>query len=248
MVAAGQHHRIGEQRQNVGLPRTRSNARLGGYDNGMSILRLAARSLLASIFVAEGVDTLRDPKPRAAATHDLIEPVAGAVDFLPDDPEHVARITAAAQITGGIALATNTFRRPAALALAGTLVPMSAAHRFWETTDPEVRAQQRVHLLKNLALLGGLLIAAADTEGRPGAAWRARHAAEHASLLAEHARQTAALRTALARQRARAATAEKRAGVEATARQAVRDVRVVSRAARTAGRLVRRAVAAALPW
>jgi hypothetical protein len=40
---------------------------------------------------------------------------------------------------------------------------------------------QRVQFFKNLSMLGGLLLAAADTEGRPSMSWRAHRAAEHAS-------------------------------------------------------------------
>jgi putative oxidoreductase len=39
---------------------------------------------------------------------------------------------------------------------------------------------QRVHFLKNLAMFGGLLIAAGDTAGRPSLAWRSRHAVQEA--------------------------------------------------------------------
>jgi uncharacterized membrane protein YphA (DoxX/SURF4 family) len=59
--------------------------------------------------------------------------------------------------------------------LAGTIVPTTyAGHRFWEESDPQSRSQQRIHFLKNLGLLGGLILAAVDTEGRPGLAWRAK--------------------------------------------------------------------------
>ncbi len=68
-----------------------------------------------------------------------------------------------------------------ALAIAVTLVPTTAAgHRFWEVTDEQERAQQRIHFLKNLGMFGGLLIAAGDTEGRPSLAWRSRHAVKTA--------------------------------------------------------------------
>lgn len=66
--------------------------------------------------------------------------------------------------------------------LAGTLVPTTlAGHRYWEIEDKQERAQQRIHFLKNLTMLGGLLIAAADTGGNPSLAWRSRHAARAAA-------------------------------------------------------------------
>jgi hypothetical protein len=67
-----------------------------------------------------------------------------------------------------------------------------AGHRFWEVQDKQERAQQRIHFLKNVAILGGLLITAADTAGRPSLAWRGRNAARAArhdvSLAARTAR------------------------------------------------------------
>ena len=68
------------------------------------------------------------------------------------------------------------FRRLAALALIGSIVPTTlGGHRFWEETDQAARAQQRMHFLKNLGLLGGLILAALDTEGEPSLGWRAKH-------------------------------------------------------------------------
>jgi putative oxidoreductase len=40
--------------------------------------------------------------------------------------------------------------------------------------------ERRIQFLKNASMLGGLLIAAADTAGSPSLAWRSRHAARTA--------------------------------------------------------------------
>ena len=45
--------------------------------------------------------------------------------------------------------------------------------------DPERRASERDDLVRDLGRLGGALLAAVDTQGRPGLAWRSKHAAEH---------------------------------------------------------------------
>ena len=75
-------------------------------------------------------------------------------------------------------LAVGRFRRLAALALIGSIVPTTyAAHRFWEEDDEVVRAEQKVHFLKNLGLLGGLVLEVFDTEGEPSLGWRARRRA-----------------------------------------------------------------------
>jgi len=76
--------------------------------------------------------------------------------------------------------------------LAATLVPTTAAgHRFWEEEDPAQRSNQRIHFFKNVSMLGGLIIAGVDTEGRPGVAWRARRAAQDARREARHLAATA---------------------------------------------------------
>ncbi|HUJ66530.1 MAG TPA: hypothetical protein VLX59_13380, partial [Acidimicrobiales bacterium] len=51
----------------------------------------------------------------------------------------------------------------------------------WEETDEATKAQQRIHFIKNLGLLGGLILAAVDTEGAPSLGWRARRRARRAS-------------------------------------------------------------------
>ena len=62
--------------------------------------------------------------------------------------------------------------------LAASLVPTTlAGHPFWAMPKEE-RAAHQTHFLKNLGLLGGLLLAAADTEGRPGLKYRTTHAVD----------------------------------------------------------------------
>jgi putative oxidoreductase len=61
--------------------------------------------------------------------------------------------------------------------LAAGLVPTTlAGHPFWGVPK-EQRAAHRTQFLKNVSLLGGLLLAAVDTEGKPSLGWRGRRAA-----------------------------------------------------------------------
>ncbi len=123
----------------------------------MSPTRRLARPLLASTFVAGGIDALRKPGPHVEAARS-----AGL-----DNPEKLARANAGVQVGAGLALATNRLPRLSALALAGSLAPTTyVAHPFWQEKDAEQKAVQRAQFLKNLALIGGLLLAAADTGGR----------------------------------------------------------------------------------
>lgn len=151
------------------------------------IMRRIARPMLAAIFVSGGIEQLRNPKPRMQAAEPVIDMTVGKVedklpDEVPTDTESLVKIDAAVKIGAGLALALNKFPRLAALLLAGSLVPTTAAgHRFWECEDPQERAAQRSHFFKNVGLLGGLMIAAGDTHGKPSLAWRTKHAASAAS-------------------------------------------------------------------
>jgi putative oxidoreductase len=164
----------------------------------MTVTRLIARPMLASMFVVGGLDSLRNAKEKAdaaAVVTDRIVPLAerAAPQLpIPSDPATLVRINGAAQVAAGLLLATGKAPRLTSTVLAATLLPTTAAgHRFWEVEDPAQRAGQKVHFFKNVSMLGGLMIAAVDTEGRPGVAWRARRAARDARREARHLAATA---------------------------------------------------------
>jgi putative oxidoreductase len=147
----------------------------------MPVLRAVARPMLASIFVLQGYDTLRHPERVSPKAEPVVQRVAERLPGVPDKTEQAVRINGAVQLVAGSLLALGRFPRLSAFAIAATLVPTTlAGHRFWEVEDKQERAQQRIHFLKNLTMLGGLLIAAADTAGSPSLAWRGRHAARSA--------------------------------------------------------------------
>src|SRR5262249_9450672 len=142
----------------------------------MSVLRDAARPMLAAIFITQGFDTMLHPQRVAPRAEPVVAPLAELVPGVPTT-EDAVRLNGAVQFTAGSLLALGIFPRLSAAAIAVTLVPTTAAgHRFWEVEDEKERAQQRIHFLKNLAIFGGLLIAAGDTAGRPSLAWRRRYA------------------------------------------------------------------------
>jgi uncharacterized membrane protein YphA (DoxX/SURF4 family) len=146
------------------------------------LLRRIARPLLSAAFIGQGVEALRNPaitleatESTVAALRNLPEPYG---DKVPSNPETAARINAAVQIGGGLLLATGKMPRIASAALAFTVIPGSlGGHLFWTESDPERKAQKRRDLLTDLSLLGGLMIAAADTAGKPSLGWRGRRAA-----------------------------------------------------------------------
>jgi uncharacterized membrane protein YphA (DoxX/SURF4 family) len=151
------------------------------------LLRRIARPLLAGIFISGGIAALRDPEGHAKLAAETLDKVTGLapVDEVPSNVTLV-RVDAAVKVGAGALLATGKAPRLAAGALAASLVPTTmAGHRFWEVNDPNQRMDQQVHFLKNLALLGGLMLASADTEGKPSMAYRARRAGKTTSATAE---------------------------------------------------------------
>jgi uncharacterized membrane protein YphA (DoxX/SURF4 family) len=173
----------------------------------MAISRVIARPMLASMFLVGGFNAIKNPDklaPRAQAITDRLVPMLQkAVPQLPSDTATLVRLNGGVQLVAGAALATGRAPRISAAALALTLITTTAAgHRFWEEPDPSVKTQQRIHFFKNLSMLGGLIIAAGDTEGQPGVAWRARRAAKDARREAKHFAATARREAKLAKARA----------------------------------------------
>lgn len=161
------------------------------------LVRRLARPLLASIFIFGGINELRQPVAHAEAARPLLDDVTERVretlpDGAPTDAETLIKVDAAVKVGAGTMLALGRAPRLAALALIGSLVPTTAAgHPFWAVDDEQDKQQQLIQFLKNVGLIGGLLIAAADTEGRPSMGWRAHRAATRASKQIQQTTTTA---------------------------------------------------------
>lgn len=163
------------------------------------ILRKIARPLLASAFIASGAELLR-AKPQVAET---VQPMvdtgrdalpAPVANKLPANAATAMRIAGAVQVGGGVLLATGKMPRVASGALAVSLLPVTAYDAaFFTETDPVRREARKVGLIKNAGLLGGVLIASADTAGEPSVAWRTRHAVAEAKVAGQIAAKEATL-------------------------------------------------------
>jgi putative oxidoreductase len=126
------------------------------------LLRRAARPMLAVVFVRGGIDALRNPHPRAEQAAPTIDRIREALP-VPANRVTLVRANAAAQLAAGVALALGRAPRLAAAVLATSLVPTTiGGHPFWTIDDPATRARQRTQFGKNLAILGGLLLAVAQ--------------------------------------------------------------------------------------
>ncbi|MCR6727724.1 DoxX family protein [Agrobacterium fabrum] len=106
----------------------------------------AARVLVALLFLYSGFGKLMDPG--AVATR------LGGIGF--PFPDIVAYMTIALELGGAIALIAGYRVVVLSLLLAGfTLLTALLFHQFW-AVDAAQQAGQRIHFLKNLAIIGGL--------------------------------------------------------------------------------------------
>jgi putative oxidoreductase len=171
----------------------------------MTATRVIARPLLASTFVAGAVSALKNADNLAIKAKPVVDRIRPALEKaapqvkIPDDTVTLVRINAGVQIVAAVALARGRAPRLSSTVLATSLLPTTVAgHQFWNETDPAAKANQKIHFFKNLSMLGGLILAAVDTEGRPGVAWRAKHAVTGTRREARHLAKQAKLEARLA--------------------------------------------------
>jgi uncharacterized membrane protein YphA (DoxX/SURF4 family) len=147
------------------------------------MLRRLARPLLGLAFIDSGVSALRDDGRRAER----------ARAFGLEDPQQVTRTVAAVQVGAGALLVLNRLPRLSALVLAATVVPDAiTGHAFWTEQDKLAKRNERTLFTRDLGLLGGALVAVADTGGRESVPHRATRTAKRtAKTTAKTARKTA---------------------------------------------------------
>jgi len=133
------------------------------------MLRRLARPLLGLAFIDSGVSALRDDGRRAERARAL-----GV-----EDPQQVTRAVAAVQVGAGALLVLNRLPRLSALVLAATVIPDAVTgHAFWTEQDKLAKRNERTLFTRDLGLLGGALVAVADTGGRESVPHRASRTAK----------------------------------------------------------------------
>lgn len=130
-----------------------------GHHSRDDLVTRLARPLVAAIFVQGGLEAARRPATKVGVAGPVLERLT---DAAPVDvtPETLVRVNGAVQAGAGALFAIGVLPRTMALVLAASLVPTTVGgHRFWEQDDPKARSNQRVHFVKNVGLIGGLLLA-----------------------------------------------------------------------------------------
>ncbi len=132
------------------------------FNRMLAPLRPTAQVLTGSTYMLLGLDAVRAPGKRVELAGPVLSAIRSRVP-LPEDDELLVRVNAGTQVAGGAMLALGLAPRLAAAVLAASLVPTTlAGHPYWTVEDPADRAQQRIQFHKNLALIGGLLLAVLD--------------------------------------------------------------------------------------
>jgi uncharacterized membrane protein YphA (DoxX/SURF4 family) len=116
-------------------------------------MRLLGQLLLAGIFITGGADAFAHPGHRVAMVAEANLPA-----ILPN-PKTAVELNGAIMAVGGTMLALDIAPRLAAAGLIGSLLPTTlVGHAFWKVEDKAARKAQQTQFLKNLGLLGGLLL------------------------------------------------------------------------------------------
>ena len=150
------------------------------------MIRKLARPMLASVFVWDGVDTLRNTSEHVTDTESVLKRLRKVLPreyagYLPNDPELVTRALGGAKTAAGTSLALGKAPRTSAAVLALTHVPNLVGNSFWSADSKEEKETQRTNFVTNTALLGALAIVTQDTEGKPSLRWRTAKASERAN-------------------------------------------------------------------
>ncbi|MBC7296103.1 MAG: DoxX family membrane protein [Dietzia sp.] len=161
------------------------------------MIRRLARPMLATVFVIDGVETLRNPQAHVAKAAPLVDKAAPLVEKgeqavnehvttsvppVTKDTETLVKALAGVKVGAGVLFALGKAPCLSALALTASHLPTTVTRNdFWAESDPAAKSRKTTGLATDVALLGALLLASVDTAGQPGLTWRARKAGDKVS-------------------------------------------------------------------
>lgn len=110
---------------------------------------LIGRILFSLVFVMSGINHFTDTE--GSAQYAAYKKVPNA--------KLMVQLSGVLMLLGGLGVILGVWIDLAALSLAAlTLVMAFAMHRFWEDSDPQVKASEMAHFLKNISITGGALV------------------------------------------------------------------------------------------
>ena len=129
------------------------------------LFALLARVLLSAVFIVSGYFKIMDVTGilNSAGTKHFMEMVAGGAPA----PIWLGYLIAAIELVGGLAILVGLFTRCAAWALiVWVIIATYLGHPFWTMTEAAARTANLNNFLKNLAIMGGLLLLVNAGAGR----------------------------------------------------------------------------------
>lgn len=125
------------------------------------MLRVLARPLLASWFVYGGVQNALEPERNAALIAPTVEPALKELGVEEVKAADIVKVHGALTVALAASLALSRSPRSSALGLAALAGAKAYfAHPFWKETDPTRREAEMELFLKDVSLVGGVLVAA----------------------------------------------------------------------------------------
>ncbi len=125
----------------------------------MRITQRLARPLFAGIFIVGGLDSARHPNGKIDKADKVVPKITEPLGLHAETASFV-RANGVTQVVAAGLFALGVLPRLAAGTLFASLVPTTlAGHRFWEEDASADRTAQEVQFLKNLAIMGGLVLA-----------------------------------------------------------------------------------------
>jgi putative oxidoreductase len=117
---------------------------------------LLARILLMTLFISTGLEKLTN----------FAETVKYMEEVKTPTPTIAAGVAVLMEFFVGIAIVLGVLTRPLALAFAlFTFGTAMLGHRFWTMAGP-LREENRINFLKNMSIIGGLVLLAVTGPGR----------------------------------------------------------------------------------
>jgi putative oxidoreductase len=119
----------------------------------MNVGKALGRALLSGMFIHGGYHAAKEPGGRVAMAEKVGVPNA----------DLMVKVNGSLMVIAGILLALGIRARLAALILAACLIPTTyAGHQFWDQETKQASDQQLTQFMKNLAMLGGLIVVLAE--------------------------------------------------------------------------------------
>lgn len=145
-----------------------AEARVPGWDapfqanRGRSALEtaahLAGRAIFGGYFVYNGINHFKNREMLAGYAASKKVPAADAAVVA----------SGLMMLAGGLSLITGMRPKLGAASVAGFLLGVSPTmHAYWNETDPQQRMNEMINFTKNMALVGGALLAAGHPEPWP---------------------------------------------------------------------------------